>query len=218
MDEWQHWRNTVVTVRIFVEGGGDSKELKSRCREGFRKLLENSGFQGRMPGFVACGGRNKVFDMFCTSAQRDGDQLRSYLLVDSEDPVEGEDYSPESSIAWIHLKKRDRWDQPDGVLNAQALLMTTCMETWIMADRDAIHTFFGGTIREASLLPMYELEKQPRDKVLESLISATENCGRSKAFRKGKRSFELLIHLNPKTLQQNLPHFQRFIQTLSQVK
>ncbi|MFH0967906.1 MAG: DUF4276 family protein [Methanobacteriota archaeon] len=208
----------MVTVRIFVEGGGDSKELKSRCREGFRKLLENSGFQGRMPGFVACGGRNKAFDMFCTSTLGDRDQMRSFLLVDSEDPVEGEDYSPESSIAWIHLEKRDKWDRPEGVLNSQVLLMTTCMETWIMADRDAIHAFFGGNIREASLLPIYELEKRPRDEVLESLISGTVNCGRNKAYRKGKRSFELLIHLNPKTLQQNLPHFQRFIQTLRQIK
>ena len=40
---------------IYLEGGGESKELHSRCREGFRKLLEKNGFKGNMPRLVACG-------------------------------------------------------------------------------------------------------------------------------------------------------------------
>ncbi len=39
---------------IYLEGGGESKELHSRCREGFRKLLEKNGFKGNMPRLVAC--------------------------------------------------------------------------------------------------------------------------------------------------------------------
>lgn len=37
----------MTDAKLFVEGGGDSKELQARCREGFKKLLENSGFAGR---------------------------------------------------------------------------------------------------------------------------------------------------------------------------
>jgi hypothetical protein len=55
----------VVSAIIFLEGGGDSKDLHVRCREGFRKLLEKCGFKGRMPRTVACGGRSAVFDDFC---------------------------------------------------------------------------------------------------------------------------------------------------------
>jgi len=95
-----------VRVRIYVEGGGDSKELQARCREGFRKLLINSGFKDRMPGFRACGGRNKTFDMFQTSLI-DGSREYTLLLVDSEDPVIDQDLSPDSSIAWNHLFQRD---------------------------------------------------------------------------------------------------------------
>ncbi len=54
----------MVSVKIYVEGGGDSKEQQSRCREGFSKLIEKAGFQGRMPSIVACGGRDSVFDNF----------------------------------------------------------------------------------------------------------------------------------------------------------
>ncbi len=38
-----------MSATIFLEGGGDSKELHIRCREGFRQLLEKCGFKGRMP-------------------------------------------------------------------------------------------------------------------------------------------------------------------------
>jgi hypothetical protein len=61
-----------VNAYIYIEGGGtgeDSKEVDIRCREGFRKLLENCGFgrQRRMPRLVACGGRNSALDAFQTA-------------------------------------------------------------------------------------------------------------------------------------------------------
>ena len=46
--------------RIYVEGGGDAKDLRTRCREGFHKLLENAGFTGRVPRIVASGSRNEA--------------------------------------------------------------------------------------------------------------------------------------------------------------
>jgi len=57
----------VVTVRLYVEGGGDSKELKTHCRRGFRKFIEKAGLQGRMPRIVACGGRQRAYDSFATA-------------------------------------------------------------------------------------------------------------------------------------------------------
>lgn len=51
-------------VKLYVEGGGDSKEQHVRCREGFRKLLEKAGLAGEMPRIVAGGGRGTTFDQF----------------------------------------------------------------------------------------------------------------------------------------------------------
>ncbi len=73
--------------RIYVEGGGGSKELAVRCREGFRKLLENAGFTGRIPRIVACGGRDEAYDDF-KNALASGKYARLALIVDSEDPVQ----------------------------------------------------------------------------------------------------------------------------------
>ena len=59
-----------MNARLYIEGGGDSKQLHTRCREGFRKLLERCGFGGRMPRLVACGGRNSTFDDFSTALRK----------------------------------------------------------------------------------------------------------------------------------------------------
>lgn len=205
-----------MKVRIYVEGGGDSKELHIRCRQGFRKLIMNSGFKDRMPSFRACGGREKTFDMFKTSLI-DGSQEYSVLLVDSEDIVNGGNLSPDSPIAWNHLLRRDSWRKPRGAQNNQAQLMATCMESWIMADPEAIISFFGPRTLSNSLLPISDLEKRHREEVQETLEHATSYCGRVRAYRKGKRAFQLLETLDPNKLRENMGHFNRLITMLEQI-
>jgi len=86
-----------VKKTIYLEGGGDSKELHARCREGFRKLLEQSGFRGRMPRLVACGGRAATFDDFQTEHAQQGWADYVAMLIDSETPV------ADVEATWAHL-------------------------------------------------------------------------------------------------------------------
>ena len=66
--------------RIYIEGGGDdSKELKIRCREGFRRLLEKCGFKGRMPKLIACGGRDATFSDFSTAHENNAANVYAAL-------------------------------------------------------------------------------------------------------------------------------------------
>lgn len=197
----------MVSVRIYVEGGGDSKDLQSRCREGFRKLIEKSGFKGRMPSVVACGGRNNVYDMFkkaVTSTDRDELPM---LLVDSEEPV--------TTAPWDHLRTRDGWDCPADAEEEQAQMMVTCMETWIMADREALRKVFGAHLRESALFPEIDLENRSRQDLLFALKNATGDCGRGKGYDKGRRSFQILAELKPDTLKERLSYFHRFVETLN---
>ena len=204
----------MVNVKIYVEGGGDSKGQHARCREGFSKLIEKAGFRGRMPRIIAGGGRESTYDKFKTATAAGAQAGYPILLVDSEDPVQDEDTVPDSAVAWVHLKSRDNWDCPASVKNDQAQLMVTCMETWIMADREALRTVFGASLRTNALLPQNDLEARSRQDVHNALENATRDCGREKAYRKGARSFHVLTQLNPETLNQHLPYFRRFITTL----
>jgi hypothetical protein len=54
----------VSDARIYVEGGGDTDFLRSRCREAVTKLLKNAGFAGRLPRLIACGSRDDAYDDF----------------------------------------------------------------------------------------------------------------------------------------------------------
>ncbi len=204
-----------MTITIYVEGGGDSKELHSRCREGFRKLIEKCGFQGPMPKIIACGGRSQTFEMFqIAHSNQNGYAI---LLVDSEEPVSGNDFTPNSSIGWDHLGNTDHWSRPANAHNNQAQMMTTCMESWIMADHQAIRNFYGSCVHEISLFPVQNLETRLRHDVQSQLVHATANCGRKRGYKKGEHSFRLLSSLNPDTLSNHLQNFHRFRQTLGEV-
>jgi len=199
----------MVSVKIYVEGGGDSKELKTRCREGFSKLIKKSGFDARMPRIVACGGRNKAYDDFKNSIESARTEEYPMLLVDSEDPV------ALGSRHWDHLRARDNWSCPIGAEEDQAQMMATCMESWIMADHSTLRKYFGSCLRENALIQVNDLENRSRQELMEALKSATNGCGRSREYDKGRCSFQILAKLDPVTLEQNLPHFRRFKEALN---
>lgn len=194
-----------MSVKLFVEGGGD-KSTDIACREGFHKLLESAGFGGRMPRIKACGSRNDAYTDFAFhSGHREGAPY-PMLLVDSEGPV--------AHGAWKHLKARDGWSRPKGAAEDQAQLMVQCMETWIVADPEALTEFFGEGLRLGHLPPITNLEPRAKSDIQDSLTRATAGCGRGKKYEKGKRSFEILARLNPELLKMRLPHFDRFCNAL----
>ena len=189
-----------MSTRIYIEGGGDSKELHVRCRQGFRQLLERCGFSGRMPRLVACGGRSAAYSDFKTAHESNKAEYVA-MLIDSEKPVS----NPEET--WDHLRNCDRWERPDGADDEQVLFMTTCMETWIVADRDTLRQHYGSSLQESALPSLSALEQRNRQEVQDELKRATRNC--SNAYQKGKRSFEILGKLEPETMESYLPAFQR---------
>jgi len=130
-----------VSASIYLEGRGDSKDLHIRCRQGFRKLLEHAGFKGRLPRLTACGGRDAAFGDFQTGHATKGNSDYVALLIDSEEPLD------DLEAARQHLHRRDGWERPAGASDEQVLFMTTCMETWIVADRKTLAEHYGSRSR-----------------------------------------------------------------------
>jgi hypothetical protein len=189
-----------VRAHLYIEGG-ESKEDQIRCREGFRKIFEKAGLSGRMPRLSACGGRRSAFDDFKTAHASRKEHAYIAMLVDSEDPVK------DLEKTWDHLKSRDTWDKPVGAEDEQVLFMTTCMETWIVADRAALREHYGHRLQDNALPALHDLENRNRDDVHDKLVHASRDC--TNAYSKGKRSFEVLARLDPAVLKQHLPSFVR---------
>ena len=142
---------------VYVEGGGDRGALKPECRRGFSEFFRRAGISTSTFRVIACGSRDNAFRSFCTALE--GGQ-RALLLVDSEDPVTAES-------AWAHLEARDRWVRPDGADEADCHLMAQCMESWFLADRDALASFFGADFNARALpgSPSASTASDPRSSV-----------------------------------------------------
>ncbi len=207
MDQRTAWRDALVSAILYLEGGGDSKELHARCREGFRRLLEGCGFQGRMPRLVAGGGRDAVFgDFICAHTGKKADFVAMW--------IDSEDFPADLEAAWAHLKARDGWTQPAEAEEDQVLFMTTCMETWLVTDRVALRDYFGTQLQDSALPPLNQLERRERHDVQDRLAHATRQC--VNPYLKGKRSFGLLAQLTPAVLEQHLPSFVRVRRILNE--
>lgn len=161
-----------------------------------------------MPRINPCGPRTATFDAFRTELQKAGAGDYIGLWVDSEDPVESIDQP------WEHLNKRDKWKRPAKANDDNVLLMVTCMESLIAADRAALAKRFGSSLVAAALPPPVNLEARDRHQLLDQLKNATREC--TTMYTKGKVSFEVLALLNAETLQKQLPSFARTIRILQQ--
>ena len=197
-----------MSIRLYVEGGGDSKALRTACREGFGTFIEKAGLSGRMPRIVACGGRDKAYDKFkIAHANQDGISL---LLVDAERPVR-------QAGAWEHLQKApDEWPRPAGATDDQCHLMAQIMESWFLADRNALEEFYGQGYRENALPQNPQVELIAKDDVLNGLKDATRDTSK-REYNKGPHSFEILAKLDPEKVKDASPHAKRFVEALSQL-
>ena len=199
----------MVKVSVYVEGGGDSREMRARCRKGFSSFLEKANLVGRMPRIIACGGRNSAFDKFRTALGSRNAEEFIVLLVDSEDPV------THGSPAWLHLRNRDGWEKPDEATDENAHLMVQCMEAWFLADKDNLAAYFGHRFNRNALPGRQEIEDVAKDDVLGGLKNATRQCKKGE-YGKGRHSFDILEQTDPAKVVDASPHASRLVETLQQ--
>ncbi len=170
--------NRRKTALIYVEGGGPSDADQAPCRRGFHALLEKCGYDPRSFQIIACGSRDETAKDFRKAHDEAIKQFRASggkgllafvaMLVDSEDPV------ADITKPCAHLNARtvDKCNCPSDASDQQVFLMTTCMETWIVADRANLQKHYhpkqdgkqkrpkqGEVINEAHLPPLNGLEE-----------------------------------------------------------
>lgn len=190
-------------VKLFVEGGAQDSNLeRSLCRKAFSQFFAaDARLKGNLPRTVPCGGRKAAYDAFVTAVRNPTVGVLPLLLVDSETAVAA------GHGVWQHLKSRpdDHWEKPEGVTDNQAFLMVQVMESWFIADREAMQRFFGPSFKDAAIPVWPKLEEVPKHAVFESLDKATAECGPRK-YVKGRLSFDLLGNISPALVEAASPH------------
>ena len=193
---------------LYVEGGGETKALRTECRKGFRKFFEKIGLKGRMPRVSACGGRQQAYDDFCHAFKAGGADGFVALLVDSEGPA------TKGLGPWAYLKKRDNWEKPKNATDENAHLMVQCMEAWFLADKDTLVDYFGDGFNRKALPAQANVEDIPKTDIERGLKSATRQCTTKGRYDKGRHSFALLAQISPEKVTTASPHAKRLIDTL----
>lgn len=195
----------MVAAIVYVEGGGSGRRLRTKCREGFRRLFDRAGLQGRISKIVPSGSRAEALKDFCTALRGAAPDKFVCLLVDSEGPV------AENTSSWALLGNR-----PVGADDDNAHLMVQCMEAWFLADKEALGRFFGQGFRGNALRDRADVENIPRRDVFSAIERATRDCAPKGQYRKGSQSFEVLATLDPEIVARASPYARRLFDTLKQ--
>ncbi len=201
-------------VFVYMEGGGDSDTLKSELRQSMATWLGKCpALQGKRPRVVACGGREQAFDHFKTALAQGKNAL---LLVDSEEKVSAS-HQPsvqgDGGLPWLHLKQQAGWDQPPSARQEDAHLMVVCMESWFLAQPQALKDFFGAGFR-MELLPRGQVEQHTKAAIYQGLKLASQKSAKGE-YGKGAHSFKLLGLLDPGKVAQASAWAGRFLAELA---
>ena len=191
-----------------MEGGGDGKDGKAALRQGMNALLaplklaaERKALHWKL---VCCGSRNAALRAFRRAEATNRDNFVA-LLVDAESPVSG---SPSG-----HLAAHDRWDvtvADEDVLH----LMVQVMEAWIVADADALATYYGQGFRRNALPGARNLEDVPKRDVKQALHRATEQTTKGR-YHKIRHARDLLHRVDLSRVRRRCSHCERFFNTIA---
>jgi hypothetical protein len=191
-----------VSVRIYVEGGGNLGALRSECRRGFAEFFAKFIPRGKQPRIIACGSRNEALDDFRTALRKYRDE-RVVLLVDAEAPV------ATGQTVWTHLNQRDGWVPPEGATEENTHLMVQCMESWFLADPEALTDYFGQGFQVSALPRNPNIEAVAKQEVFRALEAATRQTRTKGTYSKGGHSFALLALIDPTKVRGASPHAER---------
>jgi hypothetical protein len=196
-------------VAIYIEGGGDSRAGKDRLRQGmsaFLLSLRAAANRKRLHWrVVACGGRDGARDAFL-AAIKTSPETFNVLLVDSEAPV--------SQPPRAHLKQRDGWTLR-AVGDESIHLMIQVMETWIIADPDAMARYYDKHFLKGALPPARDRESVEKDRIYKALKHATAKT-RKGEYHKIDHAADLLEEIDPVKVRRRCPSCERLFATLTQ--
>ncbi len=151
------------------------------------------------------GSREATFRRFRTAVDR-GEADLIFLLVDAEAAV--------TQPVLEHLAARDHWAL--GFASEDRVhLMVQTMETWIVADPNAVEAYYGPSFR--SVLPTtVNLERVPKRDVERALARATENTTKG-TYHKIRHASALLALLDAERVCVRCASCDRFLRKLDEV-
>ena len=197
------------SIKIYVEGGGDGRNGRAALRRGMDAFLgeqkQAATDQGWSWRLICAGSRNNAFNAFRNATMR-GEADVVVLLVDAEAPLR--------SGQLAHLHQRDGW-ATDFADERNVHLMVQTMEAWIVADVDALATYYGQGFRRSALPDATNLEAVPRRDIDRALHAATRRTTKG-TYHKIRHASSLLARVSQRRVRQRCEGCGRLLDYLAQ--
>jgi Domain of unknown function (DUF4276) len=199
-------------LTIYMEGGGDSKDQKALLRQGMSRFLatlkDKASAQNWKWKLTMCGGRRAAYEAFLNARLRPIAGELIVLLVDSEAPV-----SAATRAAHLRDRAGDGWNLK-GVPEAHIHLMVQAMETWVVADPDALAIYYGQKFLRNALPTRANLEEEPKEDCAKKLSTATRQTQKGE-YQKIRHAADLLARISSEKVRARCPHAETMFSTLS---
>lgn len=199
-----------MNIAIYMEGGGQERGSKAALRQGMDTFLADikNACRNKRWGWklVPCGGRKEAHKRF-QNERRNNDADIIVLLVDSETKVVKEPAA--------HLTAWDKWNF-HGTDGDMIHLMAQTMETWIVADPEALRAYYGQGFLPNALPRHQNLEEVSKPEIKKSLDNATKGAQNKekKKYHKIRHARELLQKIDPMKVRERCPHCERLFEIL----
>ena len=193
----------VKEIRVYFEGD-------DALRKGFNSFLKSEIDLARQRGLgfnlIAGGSTAETIKDFMTAARTHKDAI-NIVLIDSDKPDNG------NLIA--DLKQRESWDTEVGaeIQDEQIHFMVQVMESWFLADRDALKKYYGQGFRDARLPGNQNVEQISKSDVYNGLKNATRDIHKNK-YHKTQHAPDLLSSLDVDKVRCKAPSCNRLFHSL----
>ena len=198
-------------VAIYMEGGGDGKGTKAALRQGMDGFLGGLKDAARAKAWrwklVPCGGRQRAYDTFSNACDHAGKNEIVILLVDAEGPV-----TASTPVEHLQARPGEGWDLA-AVPEERIHLMVQTMETWIVADREALESYYGRYFEGNALPGTADLETVARNAVADALTQATRRTQKGR-YHKVRHAADLLARIDPARARARCRHCARLFDAL----
>jgi hypothetical protein len=176
-------------------------------RAGFNSFLDSLVQSARQKNvrwdIILCGSRNQAFEDFEIALRRHPDAF-NVLLVDSEGEV--------VLAPWEHLRRQEGVKIPklDG---EHCHLMAQAMEAWIIADPEALESYYGKGFHRSAIPRREDVEAIPKADLFKALNRATNQTEKG-AYQKVDHGAELLKRIDPRQVRSRARHCDLFFKAL----
>lgn len=203
-----------MEIKLYVEGGGKGSHKRATIKlqqgfDAFFRDLKSAAREKRISfKIIPAGNTQSTYDDFIFSVEH-SPQSFNLLLVDSDEAV-----AEDKTARGFLQNKYKKWNL-QAVKDDQCHLMVQIMESWFVADVDALKSFYGKDFKEGAIPKNKNVETIAKETVEKSLETATAKTQKAE-YHKIEHGAKILELVNPQKVRDAAPYCERLFKIISQ--